>query len=134
LSCRAIVLHHPFHIWLFVYRERRMRTMLSGMTWILFSPWSSKGECSGKLHGTWDTCLVEDAVSTAINQTASDLIDGITPEMITKWSASDPRDWANDSFAIAQAAKTHYYEMHASTCDKPGGNVQISSDYLKASP
>ncbi|WP_407154818.1 S1/P1 nuclease [Bradyrhizobium sp. STM 3557] len=90
------------------------------------------GECSGNLHGTWDTCLVEDAVGTDIDKAASDLIDGITPEMITKWSASDPRDWANESFAIAESAETQYCEMHASTCDKPDGNVQISPEYLKA--
>ena len=63
------------------------------------------GECSGKLHSTWDTCLVEDAVGADFAAATTELIDGITPEMITKWSASDPRDWANESFAIAEAVK-----------------------------
>ena len=89
------------------------------------------GECSGNLHGTWDTCLVEAAVGTDIDQAATDLIDGITPEMITKWSASDPRDWANESFAIAESAKIQYCVMHTSSCDKPNGDVQISADYLR---
>lgn len=52
--------------------------------------------------------------------------------MITKWSASDPRDWANESFAIAEAAKTHYCVMHAPSCDKPDGDVIINSEYLNA--
>lgn len=30
------------------------------------------GECSGNLHGTWDTCLVEGAVGTDIDQAATD--------------------------------------------------------------
>jgi hypothetical protein len=89
------------------------------------------GECSGNLHGTWDTCLVEAAVGTDIDQAATDLIDGITPEMITKWSASDPRAWANESFAIAESAKIQYCVMHTSSCDKPNGDVQISADYLR---
>jgi hypothetical protein len=89
------------------------------------------GECSGNLHGTWDTCLVEAAVGTDIDQAATDLIDGITPEMITKWSESDPREWANESFAIAESAKTQYCVMHTSSCDKPNGDVQINADYLR---
>jgi len=75
--------------------------------------------------------LVEAAVGTDIDQAATDLIDGITPEMITKWSASDPRDWANESFAIAESAKIQYCVMHTSSCDKPNGDVQISADYLR---
>jgi hypothetical protein len=76
--------------------------------------------------------LVEGAVGTDIDQAATNLIDGITPEMITKWSASDPTDWANESFAIAEATKTHYCVMHAPSCDKPDGDVTINSEYLSA--
>jgi hypothetical protein len=89
------------------------------------------GECSGNLHGTWDTCLVEAAVGTDVDQAATDLIDGITAEMITKWSASGSRDWANESFAIAESGKTQYCVMHASSCDEPDGDVQIGADYLR---
>jgi hypothetical protein len=66
-----------------------------------------------------------------IDQAATDLTDSITPEMITKWSASDPRDWANESFAIAESTKTQYCVMHTSACDKPAGDVQINADYLR---
>jgi hypothetical protein len=89
------------------------------------------GECSGNLHGTWDTCLVEAAVGTDVDQAATDLIDGVTSELITKWGASDPRDWANESFAIAESVKTRYSVMHASSCDKPDTDVKIDADYLR---
>jgi hypothetical protein len=60
----------------------------------------------------------------------ADLTDAITPEMITKWNASDPRDWANESFALSENAKTQYCVMHTSSCDKPAGDVQINAENL----
>jgi nuclease S1 len=88
------------------------------------------GECSGNLHATWDNCLVRNAVD--VGDAAANLVDAITDEMKTKWSASDPRDWANESFAIAEAVKTGYCVKHGSTCDLPTGNVTISAEYLAA--
>lgn len=91
------------------------------------------GNCSGKLHSTWDTCLLEDALGTDVSEAATDLIDAITPEMMTEWTASDhPMDWANESFAIAEAAKTKYCTMHGKSCDGPeSGNVTIDAAYAK---
>jgi S1/P1 Nuclease len=88
------------------------------------------GECSGNLHATWDNCLVRNAVGPDVAEAATELIDAITDEMKTKWSTSDPRDWANESFAISEAAKTGYCVMHGSSCDKPQGDVTISAEYL----
>jgi hypothetical protein len=51
-----------------------------------------------------DSCLVESAVGTNVADAVDELIDTIAPEMQTKWNASDPREWANESFAIAEAA------------------------------
>jgi len=94
---------------------------------------SVSGECSGKLHSTWDTCLVESAVGADVSDAATDLVDAITPEMITKWNASDPRDWANESFAIAEAIKTGYCVMHGPSCDLPSSAaVTVDAAYLKA--
>ena len=80
---------------------------------------SVSGRCSGKLHSTWDTCLVENAVGTDVADAVDELIDAITPETITKWNASDPREWANESFAVAEAVKTGYCVMHEASCDLP---------------
>ncbi|WP_283815915.1 S1/P1 nuclease [Bradyrhizobium glycinis] len=52
--------------------------------------------------------------------------------MKTKWSSSDPSDWANESFAISEAEKTGYCVMHGSSCDRPEGSVTISTEYLAA--
>jgi hypothetical protein len=90
------------------------------------------GQCSGNLHATWDTCLVKHAVGPDVSEAATDLVAGITPEMITTWSASDPRDWANESFAISEAVATGYCVVHGNSCDKPNGNVEINADYLNA--
>jgi nuclease S1 len=88
------------------------------------------GQCSGNLHGTWDSCLVSHAVGPDVDEAATALVDAITPEMKTRWSNSDPRDWVNESFAISEAATTGYCEMHGSSCDLPDGNVTISAEYL----
>ena len=88
------------------------------------------GQCSGNLHGTWDSCLVTHAVGPNVDEAATALVDAITPEMKTRWSNSDPRDWANKSFAISEAVTTGYCEMHGSFCDLPNGNVTISAEYL----
>ncbi|WP_315766895.1 MULTISPECIES: S1/P1 nuclease [unclassified Bradyrhizobium] len=95
-----------------------------------------QGDCGSgtraNLHSAWDSCLVEDAVGTDIQQAATDLLDGITPQMITSWQASEPRDWANESFAIAESAKTRYCVQTGSTCNMPNGDLQITREYLDA--
>jgi hypothetical protein len=89
------------------------------------------GQCSGNLHATWDTCLVENAVGPDPQAVATDLMASITPEMVTKWNASDPRDWANESFAISEAVTTGYCSLHGNSCDKPEGDVAITPEYLE---
>jgi nuclease S1 len=93
---------------------------------------SVNGECSGNLHATWDTCLVQSAVGPDVGVAATALIDTITPEMRTRWSASEPRDWANESFAISETAKTQYCVMNGPSCEEPEGSVAISQAYLDA--
>jgi hypothetical protein len=93
---------------------------------------SVSGRCSGKLHSTWDTCLVENAVGTDVADAVDELIDAITPEMMTKWSASDPREWANESFAITEAVNTGYCVMHGASCDLPNAaHVTVDATYLE---
>ena len=89
------------------------------------------GQCSGNLHAAWDNCLVQHAVGADVSEAATDLIDAITPEMKTRWSTSDPRDWANESFGISEAVKTGYCVMHGSSCELPDGSVAISAEYLQ---
>jgi hypothetical protein len=94
---------------------------------------SVTGECSGVLHAAWDTCLVIKAVGKDVSDAASDLIDTLTPAMKEEWVQSDPRDWANESFAIAEATKTKYCAIHGATCDKPdSASVEIDDAYVQA--
>jgi S1/P1 Nuclease len=90
------------------------------------------GQCSGNLHATWDNCLVLYAVGPDVSEAATDLKDAITPAMQTLWNSSTPRDWANESFALSEAAKTGYCVIHGSSCDLSIGGVSISTEYLDA--
>jgi hypothetical protein len=91
------------------------------------------GQCSGNLHAAWDNCLVLYSVGPDISEAATDLLDAITPEMKVRWSASEPRDWANESFAISESVTTGYCVMHGSSCDLPNGSsVIITAEYLDA--
>jgi nuclease S1 len=91
---------------------------------------SVNGECSGKLHAVWDNCLVLYAVGPDASDAAADLTGEITPDMRARWNASEPRDWANESFAISEAVKTGYCVKHDASCDPPGGSVSVSREYL----
>ena len=47
-------------------------------------------------------------------------------------AASEPRDWANESFAISEAVKTGYCVMNGPSCDAVLGSVPIGVDYQDA--
>ena len=92
----------------------------------------TSGQCPGNLHAVWDTCLVQYSVGPDASEAASDLLAAITPEIKAGWNASVPRDWANESFAIAEAARTMYCAMHGSSCDMTSSALNISAQYLDA--
>jgi hypothetical protein len=93
---------------------------------------SVSGECNGSLHSAWDTCLVMKAVGEDVSQAATDLINAITPAMKERWTQSDVREWANESFAAAGAAKTKYCVMHGASCDLPNpAEVVIDTAYVE---
>jgi hypothetical protein len=90
------------------------------------------GQCAGNLHAAWDTCLVLSAVGPDALDAATDLLEAISPEKSAQWSASEPRDWANESFAISEAAKTGYCLMQGTSCGPAIGSVPITAEYLAA--
>jgi len=58
----------------------------------------------------------------------------ITPAKIEEWTHSDPVDWANESFAIAERAQTKYCVQHGSSCElSDPAKVQIDAAYVAAS-
>jgi hypothetical protein len=92
----------------------------------------TSGLCPGNLHSVWDTCLVQYSVGPDVSEAAPDLLAAITPEMKAIWNVSVPRDWANESFAIAETPQTMYCAMRGSLCDMISGALNISEQYLEA--
>lgn len=64
----------------------------------------------------------------------ANLIASITPAMKAQWIASEPRDWANESFAISEAVATQYCVMAAGSCNSPpSAHVTIDDAYVDMS-
>lgn len=99
--------------------------------WLWFIPGIRAGWPAGAMS-TWDNCLVLYAVGPDASDAAADLLGEIAPEMRARWNASEPRDWANESFAIAEAVSTGYCVMQEARCAPPGGSVTVSREYLEA--
>lgn len=90
------------------------------------------GECQPNLHSTWDTCLVLRAVGEDPVAAATELVKSITPAQQELWTqASDPRDWANESFAITRAAATRYCLQQGASCNQPTDDVTVDNAYIQ---
>lgn len=90
-------------------------------------------ECQGKLHAAWDSCLVVKAVGADVAAAATELMKSITPAKIEEWSRSDPVVWANQSFAIAERARTKYCAQRGSSCEVPNpAKAKIDAAYVAA--
>jgi hypothetical protein len=88
--------------------------------------------CRGNLHAVWDKCLVAYAVGRNVPKAVAALMQTITPEMQVLWASSSPRDWANETFALAKAASTRYCVMHDRSCDPPSEKkLKITSEYIE---
>src|ERR1041385_1579339 len=91
------------------------------------------GECVGKLHSTWDTCLVTKAVGSDVKEAARTLLKAASAADREDWIASEPIDWANESYAIARAPATKYCTLQGGSCVGPTGTVEIDQDYVTMS-
>ena len=88
--------------------------------------------CSNKLHAVWDTCLVEQAVGLDVRKAVAVLVQTMTPERQLLWANSSPREWANETFALAKATSTGYCVMHDQSCDRPSdGPLTITNAYIE---
>jgi len=90
------------------------------------------GLCTSNLHSAWDTCLVLKAVGEDVGEAATELLKTITPARIESWTHSAPMDWANESFAIAEQARTEYCIRQGASCNHPSGKVKIDAAYVAA--
>jgi hypothetical protein len=91
------------------------------------------GECQGVLHAAWDKCLLLKAIGEDVSAAAGSLIGSMTPAMSEQWTATQPRDWANESFTIARDARTGYCTQQPGSCALPAGAVTIDAAYIAAS-
>jgi len=90
------------------------------------------GECTSNLHSAWDTCLVLAVVPEDVDDAATDLMKSITPAKIEKWTHSDPKDWANETFAIAVRPQTKYCVEQGGSCNLQPGSVKVDAAYIAA--
>jgi S1/P1 Nuclease len=90
------------------------------------------GGCARNLHAVWDNCLVDYAVGKDVVKAAASLMATITSDKQAQWTGSSPRDWANETFAIAEASATGYCVMHAPSCDPTEENFIITIAYLES--
>ena len=88
--------------------------------------------CSRNLHAVWDSCLVDYAVGRDVVKAANIMVAAITPDMMTKWTNTGPRDWINETFAIAKATSTGYCVVHGQSCDPTDESMTITTEYLES--
>jgi S1/P1 Nuclease len=67
-----------------------------------------------------------------VNEAATELMKTITPARIESWTHSEPMDWANESFVIAEQVQTKYCIRQGASCDQPAGKVAIDAAYVVA--
>jgi S1/P1 Nuclease len=72
------------------------------------------------------------AVGEDVGEAATELLKTITPAKVESWTRSEPKDWANKSFAIAEQAQTKYCIRQGASCEQPAGKVTIDAGYIAA--
>ena len=61
------------------------------------------------------------------------LFSALTSADKEQWAAADIHDWANESFALAEAVKVGYCARHGASCDLPSpSHVEIDAAYVSA--
>jgi len=90
------------------------------------------GQCRTNMHSAWDTCLLQLAIGSDVMAAATDLLNSFDAAIREEWTTTNPKDWANESFAIAEAATTKYCMPTGSSCDLPPGSVAINVAYVSA--
>jgi hypothetical protein len=76
----------------------------------------TRGSSCESLHTLWDSCIVEERLGMHPLAIVRELQAGITDEQRAEWLASDPVDWANESFVIARKPGVGYCVMVDGTC------------------
>src|SRR5690606_33145655 len=83
------------------------------------------GSSCGSLHTLWDSCIVEERLGMHPLTIVPELQASITDEERAEWLASDPVDWANESFAMAREPDVGYCVMVGETCRYAADNREF---------
>jgi S1/P1 Nuclease len=85
----------------------------------------TRGSACERLHTLWDSCIVEERLGMHPLAIVPGLRAGITDEQRAEWLASNPVDWANESFAIARMPGVGYCDMVRDTCQYAADNREF---------
>jgi S1/P1 Nuclease len=88
------------------------------------------GGCGTNLHSAWDRCLVQRAIGENVEGAALSLLKSLSPQQESAWLHSDFKDWANESFAIAEREATGYCQIVGSTCESNPAGLRIDTAYV----
>lgn len=75
----------------------------------------TRGLCRGTLHGAWDGCII----ARAVGEDAAAIAAFVRKKAAaaSEFRSDAPRQWANESYAIALASSTGYCFQTDETCD-----------------
>jgi S1/P1 Nuclease len=85
----------------------------------------SGGRCRGDLHAVWDRCLIEQGLPGDAYTLARDLLDDVTDQDRATWLASNPIDWANESFGVSVSPEVGYCVRTDAGCWYDPGNEHL---------
>jgi hypothetical protein len=89
---------------------------------------------SSNLHAAWDKCLVLKAVGDDVSAAATSLVESLTTAQKEEWTATEPREWANESFKIAERSEIKYCVKEGTSCKSPDPQeVEIDAAYIQMS-
>ena len=86
----------------------------------------TRGSSCDSLHALWDRCLVEERLGMEPIAIVGEIRASITDEQRAAWLASDPRNWANESFAIAREPEVGYCVIVGDACHYEAGNREFA--------
>jgi S1/P1 Nuclease len=85
----------------------------------------TQGSSCESRHTFWDSCLVAERLGMHPLAIVPELQAGITDAQRAEWRASNPVDWANESFAIARKPEVGYCVMVADICQYAADNREF---------
>jgi hypothetical protein len=85
----------------------------------------TRGSSCDSLHTLWDSCIVEERLGMHPLTIVPELQAGITDEQRAEWLASNPVDWANESFVVAREPGVQYCIMVDGACQYAADNREF---------